>query len=131
VSSSMAYLRPPACAKRQTVVSRSNAEAEYRVIANNVPEATYLRQLLHELQSSPSRCTLIYCDNISVVYLSTNPVQHQRIKHLKIDLHFVRENMIIGQVCILHVSTTSSRRAFPPRCLLILDPVSTSAVAEL
>jgi hypothetical protein len=38
-------------AKRQTVVSRSNAEAEYRVIANGVAEATWLRQLLHKLQT--------------------------------------------------------------------------------
>jgi hypothetical protein len=76
-------------AKQQTVVSRSSAEAVYRVVANSMAEATWLRQLLHELQTLPSRCTLVYCDNISVVYLSTNPVQHQRTKHVKIDLHFV------------------------------------------
>jgi hypothetical protein len=76
-------------AKRQTVVSRSSAEAEYCVVANSVAEATWLRQLLHELQTSPSRCTLVYCDNINVVYLSINPVQHQRTKHVEIDLHFV------------------------------------------
>jgi hypothetical protein len=63
-------------AKRQTVVSRSSAEAEYRAVANGVAEATWLRQLLHELQTPPSQCTLVYCDNISAVYLSTNPVQH-------------------------------------------------------
>jgi hypothetical protein len=76
-------------AKWQTIVSRSSAEAEYRVIANGVAEATWLRQLLHELQTPLSRCTLVYCDNIDVVYLSTNSVQHQRTKHVEIDLHFV------------------------------------------
>jgi hypothetical protein len=76
-------------AKRQTVVSRSSAEAEYHAVTNSVAEATWLRLLLHELQSPPSQCTLVYCDNISIVYLSTNPVQHQRIKHIEIDLHFV------------------------------------------
>jgi hypothetical protein len=75
--------------KRQTVVSRSNAEVEYHAIANGVAEATWLRQLLHEFQIPPSRCTLVYCDNINAVYLSTNPVQHQRTKHAEIDLHFV------------------------------------------
>jgi hypothetical protein len=45
-------------AKRQTVVSRSSAEAEYRAVANGVAEATWLRQLLHELQAPPSAlCT--------------------------------------------------------------------------
>jgi hypothetical protein len=62
---------------------------------------------LHELQASPSRCTLVYYDNISAVYLSTNPVQHQRTKHGEIDLHFVREKVAIGQVRVLHVPTTS------------------------
>jgi hypothetical protein len=94
-------------AKRQTVVSCSSAEAEYRTVANGVAKATWLRQLLHELQTLPSRCTLVYCDNISAVYLSTNPVQHQRTKHVEIDLHFIREKIAIGQVRILHVPTTS------------------------
>jgi hypothetical protein len=76
-------------AKRQTVVSHSSAEAEYRVIANDVAEATWLRQLLHELRTSPSWCTFIYCDNISVVYLSTNLVQHQCTRHMEIDLYFI------------------------------------------
>jgi hypothetical protein len=94
-------------AKRQTVVSRSSAEAEYRTVANGVAEATWLRQLLLELQAPPSRCTLVYCDNISAVYLSNNPVQHQRTKHVEIDLHFVQEKVAIGQVRVLHVPTTS------------------------
>jgi hypothetical protein len=83
-------------AKRQTVVSRSSAEAEYRAVANGVAEATWLRQLLHELQAPPSRCTLVYCDNISDVYLSTNPIQHQHTKHVEIDFHFSREKVVIG-----------------------------------
>jgi hypothetical protein len=94
-------------AKRQTVVSRSSAEAEYRAVANGVAEATWLRQLLLELQAPPSRCTLIYCDNISVVYLSNSPVQHQCTKHVEINLHFVRKKVIIGQVRVLYVPTTS------------------------
>jgi hypothetical protein len=93
--------------KRHTVISRSSAEAEYRVIANGMAEATWLRQLLHELQTPLSWYTLVYCDNINVVYLSTNPVQHQRTKHMEIDLHFVREKVVIGQVRVLHVPTTS------------------------
>jgi hypothetical protein len=94
-------------AKQQTVVSRSSAETEYCAVANGVAEATWLCQLLLELQSPPSWYTLVYCDNISVVYLSNNPVQHQRTKHVEIDLHLVREKVAIGQVRVLHVPTTS------------------------
>ena len=51
--------------------------------------------------------TLVYYDNVSVVYLSTNPVQYQRTKHVEIDLHFVRDRVAIGDVRVLHVPTTS------------------------
>jgi hypothetical protein len=61
---------------RQHIVSRSSAEAEYRGVANAVVEASWLHQLLEELYSPPRRATVVYCNNISVVYLSTNPVQH-------------------------------------------------------
>jgi hypothetical protein len=93
--------------KRQTTVSRSSAEAEYRVVANGVAEACWLRQLLEELHGPLTKSTLVYCDNVSAVYLSTNPVQNQRTKHVKIDLHFVRERAAIGDVRVLHVPTTS------------------------
>jgi hypothetical protein len=50
---------------------------------------------------------LVYCDNVSAVYLSTNPVQHQRTKHVEIDLHFVRNYVAVSAVRVLHVPTTS------------------------
>jgi hypothetical protein len=43
-------------AKRQLVVSRSSAEAEYCVVANGMAEASWLRQLLHELHSPLQAC---------------------------------------------------------------------------
>ena len=70
-------------------------------------EASWLRQLLVELHSPLAKSTLVYCDNISAVYLSTNPVQHQRTKHVEIDLHFVRGRVAIGDVRVLYVPTTS------------------------
>jgi len=74
-------------------------------VANGVAEATWLRQLLIELHLPLCRATVVYCDNVSAVYLSSNPVQHQRTKHVEIDLHFVREKVALGQV--LYVLTTS------------------------
>jgi hypothetical protein len=93
--------------KHQSTVSRSSAEAEYWVLANGVAETSWLCQLLMELQSLLTRNTLIYCDNVSVVYLASNSVQHQRTKHVDIDLHFIHDKVTIGEVCILHVPTTS------------------------
>nr|CAB3464295.1 unnamed protein product [Digitaria exilis] len=92
---------------RQNTVSRSSAEAEYRAVANGVAEISWLRQLLMELHAPPRRASLVYCDNISAVYMSSNPVQRQRTKHIEIDLHFVRERVATGDVRVLHVPTSS------------------------
>jgi hypothetical protein len=93
--------------KRQHTVSRSSAEAEYRGVANAVAEACWLRQLLSELHRPLQRATVVYYDNISAVYLSTNPVQYQHTKHVEIDLHFVQKRVAFGDVRVLHVPTSS------------------------
>lgn len=66
-----------------------------------------MRQLLHELHGPLTKSTLVYCDNISAFYLSTNHVQHKRTMHVEIDLHFVRERVAIGDFRVLHVPMTS------------------------
>jgi hypothetical protein len=53
-----------------------HTEAEYRTVANGVAEACWLRQLLLELHAPLSKSTLVYCDNVCVVYLSINLVHH-------------------------------------------------------
>ncbi|GJV19173.1 ribonuclease H-like domain-containing protein [Tanacetum coccineum] len=85
------------------MLSRSSAEAEYHGVVNAVAEACWLWNLLCELHTPLSSTTLVYCDNVGVVYLSSNPVQHQRTKHIEIDIHFVRDLVIVGQVRVLHV----------------------------
>ncbi|GJX23743.1 ribonuclease H-like domain-containing protein [Tanacetum coccineum] len=84
--------------KRQSTLSRFNAEAEYHGVANAVAETCWLRNLLRELHTPLSSATLVYCDNVSAVYLSCNPIQHQRTKHIKIHIHFVRDLVAAGQV---------------------------------
>nr|GFB35123.1 ribonuclease H-like domain-containing protein [Tanacetum cinerariifolium] len=54
-----------------------SAEAKYHGVANVVVETAWLRNLLRKLYSPLSIASLVYCDNVSVVYLSANPVQHQ------------------------------------------------------
>ncbi|GJS64059.1 ribonuclease H-like domain-containing protein [Tanacetum coccineum] len=79
--------------KRQDTLSRSSAEAEYRGVANAVAETSWIRNLLRELHTLLFIVTLVYYDNVSGVYMSANPVQHQRTKHLEIDIHFVRDKV--------------------------------------
>lgn len=90
-------------AKHQHTLSRSSVEAEYRGMANVVSESYWIRNLLLQLHFSVTKATLVYCDNINVVYLSYNPVQHQSTKHIEMDTHFVREKVVCVQVRVLHV----------------------------
>ncbi|XP_071708325.1 uncharacterized mitochondrial protein AtMg00810-like [Rutidosis leptorrhynchoides] len=89
--------------KRQLTPSRSSAEAEYRGVANAIAETCWIRNLPRKLHCPLTYAALVYCDNVSSVYLSTNPVQHQRTKHIEIDIHFVRDLVTQGQVWVLHV----------------------------
>ncbi|XP_021989264.1 uncharacterized mitochondrial protein AtMg00810-like [Helianthus annuus] len=92
--------------KRQPTVSRSSVEAEYRGVANAVAEATWLRNLMLELHTPLQHASVVYCDNVSAVYLSNNPVQHQRTKHIEIDIHFVRDKVRVGHIWVLHVPSS-------------------------
>nr|GEZ05873.1 ribonuclease H-like domain-containing protein [Tanacetum cinerariifolium] len=49
------------------------------------------------------RVAPLHADNVSVVYMSANLVQHQRTKHIEIDIHFALDMVTAGQVRVLHV----------------------------
>nr|GEU77406.1 ribonuclease H-like domain-containing protein [Tanacetum cinerariifolium] len=78
-------------------------ETKYRGVANVVAKTSWLWNLLRELHSPLHSLTIVYCDNVSVVYMFSNPVQHQRTKHIEIDIHFVRDRVAASHVYVLHV----------------------------
>nr|GEX68563.1 ribonuclease H-like domain-containing protein [Tanacetum cinerariifolium] len=102
----------------QHTLSRSSAEAEYRGVANVVAEMAWLRNLLRELYTQLLTVTLVHCYNVSVVYLSANSVQHQRTKHIKIDIHFVRDMVAMGHVRVLHVLSRYQYADTSPKAFL-------------
>ncbi|GKA83785.1 ribonuclease H-like domain-containing protein [Tanacetum coccineum] len=89
--------------KHQPTLSCSSAEAKYRGVTNAVAETCWLRNLLRELHTPLSSVTLVYCDNVSSVYLSCNLVQHKCTKHIEINIHFIRDLVASSQIYVLHV----------------------------
>jgi EAL domain-containing protein (putative c-di-GMP-specific phosphodiesterase class I) len=68
-------------------------EAEYKAIANATAEIVWIQSLFQELRVSHPPAVVLWCDNLGATYLSTDPVFHARTKHVKIDYHFVREQV--------------------------------------
>jgi hypothetical protein len=92
-------------ARKQTTVSRSSTEEEYKTLANATAEIMWVQSLLQELKIRAPRTAKIWCDNIGAKYLSANPVFHGRTKHIEIDYHFVRERVAHKQLEVEFVST--------------------------
>ena len=88
--------------KKQPLVDRFSIEAEYRSLADITTKVMWLQSILEELKV-PSPRPVIYCDNLSTVMLSHNPVLHSRMKHMKLNLFFVREKVMQRKLLIAHI----------------------------
>ncbi|XP_039007434.1 secreted RxLR effector protein 161-like [Hibiscus syriacus] len=89
--------------RKQQVVARSTAEAEYRSVACASAEMIWLESLLSELHIVPHGKPTLWCDNSSAVAVCANPVLHSKFKHVKLDLFFVREMIAAGKLQVLEV----------------------------
>jgi len=77
--------------KKQVTISRSSSEAEYRSITTTIYEIILLLQLLSNIYVPHLDPISLYCDNQVTRYVANNPVYHERTKHIKVDIHFVRD----------------------------------------
>ncbi|KAK8948413.1 hypothetical protein KSP39_PZI005292 [Platanthera zijinensis] len=92
--------------KKQSVVSRSSAEAKFRAMTHGNCEGLWIHSLMYDLGLSESSPIRLYCDNKAAISIANNPVQHDRTKHIEVDRHFIKENFekkIILFICISFV----------------------------
>ncbi|XP_058768441.1 uncharacterized mitochondrial protein AtMg00810-like [Vicia villosa] len=76
--------------KKQNCVSLSTTEAEYIAAGSSCSQLNVMT---------------LYCDNLSAINISKNPIQHSRTKHIDIRHHFIRELVKDKVICLEHVST--------------------------
>ncbi|RVW66755.1 Retrovirus-related Pol polyprotein from transposon RE2 [Vitis vinifera] len=91
--------------KKQDVVARSSAEAEYRAMALATCELIWLKHLLRELRFGKDEQMKLICDNQAALHIASNPVFHERTKHIEVDCHFIREKIASGCVATSFVNS--------------------------
>ncbi|KAI3494584.1 hypothetical protein L1887_40716 [Cichorium endivia] len=91
--------------KKQSVVSRSSAEAEYRAMASTVSEILWVLWLLKDLQVHINDTTALYCDNQAARHIANNPVFHERTKHVEMDCFFVRERVVSREILPMKIDS--------------------------
>ncbi|WJZ80908.1 hypothetical protein VitviT2T_000776 [Vitis vinifera] len=79
--------------KKQKVVALSSAKVKFRGMAKGLCELLWLRRLLTEIGFPPSREMNLFCDNKAAIDIAHNPVQHDRTKHVKVNRHFIKQNL--------------------------------------
>ena len=91
--------------KKQDVVARSSVEAEYRAMALATCELIWLKHLLQELRFGKDEQMKLIYDNQATLHISSNPVFHERTKHIEVDCHFIRENIASGYMTTSFVNS--------------------------
>ena len=82
--------------KKQDVIARSSVVAEYRAMTLATCEFIWLKHLLQKLRFGKDEQIKLICDNQATLHILSNPVFHERTKHIEVDCHFIIENIASG-----------------------------------
>ncbi|RVW28752.1 Retrovirus-related Pol polyprotein from transposon RE1 [Vitis vinifera] len=107
--------------KKQDVVARSSAEAEYRAMALATCELIWLKHLLRELRFGKDEQMKLICDNQAALHIASNPVFHERTKHIEVDCHFIREKIASGCVATSFVNSNDQLADIFTKSLRVLE----------
>ncbi|GJZ68078.1 ribonuclease H-like domain-containing protein [Tanacetum coccineum] len=96
----------PSSGKKQSTLSRSSAEAEYRSMTYATCEVIWLSNLLGDMGVKGLLPVVLYCNNSSALQITVNPVFHEKSKHFEINVHLVREKVASGVIKTEKIHTT-------------------------
>lgn len=85
--------------KKQPMVVRYSAEAEFRTMTQGICELWCLKIIFEGLQIKWEGTKRLYYDNKSDINIVHNPVQYDWTKHVEVDRHFIKEKLESGLIC--------------------------------
>ena len=91
--------------KKQQVVAKSSAEAEYRSLSVVSDDLLWFTNFFNELRLPLLKPSLLFCDNTAAIHIAHNTVFHERTKNVEMDCYSVRERLVAGIYKLLHVRT--------------------------
>lgn len=96
------------CSRKQRNVGTSSCHSEYMALSDASREGIFLRQVLDGLRCSASGPTPLLCDNDAANKLSEDCVFHPRVKHIRVQYHYVRECVELGDLEVKRVCSADN-----------------------
>ncbi|XP_019262539.1 PREDICTED: uncharacterized protein LOC109240364 [Nicotiana attenuata] len=93
--------------KKQPTISLSSVEAEYRALRKVAAEVSWLVRLLGDLGLSITAPVPVFCDSQAALHVAKNPVFHERMKHIEVDCHYVRDCLSSGLISLQFVRSSA------------------------
>lgn len=91
--------------QKQDTVALSSTEAEYRAMTEAVKELKWIKGILRDFGIDHSKPMTLMCDNQSAIYLTKNPIFHERMKHIEAECYFIHDHIINKTIATAHVKT--------------------------
>ena len=86
-------------------MATSSAKAKFCAMAQRVCELLCLKIILEDLKIKWNGTMRLYYNNKFVISIAHNPMRHDRMKHIEIDRHFIKEKLDSELICTPYVST--------------------------
>jgi hypothetical protein len=90
---------------KQKLVSRNNAELEYKGLVLAIAEIIWIQALMHKLCVPTPAVPILWYDNISAYHMAKHSVLHTQTKHIEIDLHFICDQVLQGKIELQFIPT--------------------------
>ena len=75
-------------------------------MASTAAKLTWITYLHRDISLTLHVPPTFFCDNISALHMTVNPIFHVHTKHIEFDVHYVQEKVVVGTLITRYVPST-------------------------